>query len=116
MVATADAAKAKTMKSRRRFGATPGNSLTQEVTRGVTAGAIGAAAIFLFGGASAMPVTLAVLGGGLLGALIGVLLWCGSDELPDEQVPPAAVGFGERAQGLVERRRQARQARDGPVR
>lgn len=39
-------------------------------------------------GASPALALAAALGGGAVGALIGLLLWSGSDTLPEDRVPP----------------------------
>jgi hypothetical protein len=50
------------------------------------------AGAWLFGGGSALVLALATLAGSGIGALIGLLLWVGSNALSDDAVIPPAPG------------------------
>lgn len=63
--------------------------LSGEVRRGACLGCVGCVAATAVAGAALPALPIALVGGGAAGALIGLLLWCGSsDEHQDLVVPP----------------------------
>lgn len=64
--------------------------LAGEVRRGASVGCVGGTALVVVTGGSLALLPLAVMGGSAAGALIGLLLWCGSaEEHQDPVVPPS---------------------------
>jgi hypothetical protein len=66
--------------------------LGKECGRGVAMGGASGLLLAAIAGASPAVALLAVLGGCAAGALIGVLLWSGSDAAPEDRVPPPKTG------------------------
>jgi len=68
----------------------PPLTLAQEVLQGVATGSL----VGLVVAATAVPTLLtasvAILSCGMLGALIGLLCWCESADIPDDPVQPPA--------------------------
>ena len=71
----------------------PPTSLEREIARGAAIGMPAALAAALASGLGLLAAALAVIGGGMLGALIGLLVWCEGADLPEDPVlPPAKCG------------------------
>lgn len=63
-------------------------SLSGEVKRGAFMGSAGCIALAAVAGSSFLLAPIAIVGGGATGALIGLLLWCGSSDDQEPVVPP----------------------------
>lgn len=63
--------------------------LGREVWRSVCLGCTGCTVATMAAGGTLSVLPFALIGGGVAGALVGLLLWCGSsDEHEDPVVPP----------------------------
>lgn len=69
-----------------------GVSVSREIMRGMAIGVIACLALVWLAGASALSYVAAVVWGSCFGALIGMLLWIGSAEAPEDPVLPPAPG------------------------
>lgn len=69
-----------------------GLGVSQEILRGMAIGVIACLTLVWLAGASALSYVAAVVWGSCFGALIGMLLWIGSAEAPEDPVLPPAPG------------------------
>lgn len=87
-----------------------GHTVDQEILRGAAIGLVACLALAWLSGGSYLSFHIALFWGSCVGALIGLLLWVGSPDAPEDPVVPPSPGQarGRESRKLRGRSRQRR--------